>query len=159
MQNCTSIEAAVRPLWSRAPNQGRRTLSAISQVFDYATGLGYCTGNPADWRLMKHRFPRLQNGKHFAAMNCAEVPAFVRRLRVTQQRHTAFSPFGIEFLLLTACRVTEGAAMRCSEVDWDNRVWTIPASLTKSGREHRVPLSERVLTLLTQRQHCGGEYV
>jgi hypothetical protein len=28
------IEAAVRPLWSRSPEQGRRTLAAVSQVFD-----------------------------------------------------------------------------------------------------------------------------
>jgi hypothetical protein len=55
MSSVTSddVEAAVRSLWSRSPQQGRRTLAAISQVFDYAMAIGRCTANPAQWRIMR----------------------------------------------------------------------------------------------------------
>jgi integrase len=40
--------------------------------------------------------------------------------------------------------------MRWSEVDFDKKVWTLPADRMKAGREHRVPLSERAVTILRQ---------
>lgn len=41
-------------------------------------------------------------------------------------------------LLLTGQRRTETALMRWKDVDLGGGVWTIPAAVTKSGREHRV---------------------
>jgi Arm DNA-binding domain len=81
------IEAAVRPLWCRSPDLGKRTLSAISQVFDYAVSKGHCVINPADWRRMKYRFPNHRAVvKHFTAMDYTEVPDFVGQLRAEQSR-------------------------------------------------------------------------
>jgi integrase len=55
---------------------------------------------------------------------------------------------------------TEVIGMRWSEVDLENKVWTIPAKRTKQHREHRVPLSDRVVELLAQqRKVSAGEYV
>jgi integrase len=127
----------VRPLWSRSPEQGRRTLAAVSQVFDYAMSMGRCAVNPAQWRIMRHRFPRRANGrKHYAAMDYTEVPAFVRQLRVEQQLNVALSPYVIEFLLLTACRGGEVVGMQWSEVDFDNKLYA--TVLLPSRSKHRV---------------------
>jgi hypothetical protein len=41
------VEAAVRYLWQRSPEQGRRTVAAISAVYDYAMAIGRCSNNPA----------------------------------------------------------------------------------------------------------------
>ena len=50
--------------------------------------------------------------------------------------------------------------MQWAEVDFAAKVWTVPGERTKSGREHRVPLSERMLELLQrQREITDGEYV
>jgi integrase len=38
--------------------------------------------------------------------------------------------------------------MRWCEIDLDAGVWTIPAARTKAKKEHRVPLTARVLTLV-----------
>jgi integrase len=151
----------VRPLWSRSPEQGRRTLAAISQVFDYAMAIGRCAANPAQWRIMRHRFPRRANDrKHYTAMNYTEVPAFVRELRIQQQRNAALSPYVIEFLLLTACRGSEVVGIEWTEVDLENKLWSVPAERTKARREHRVPLSERAVELLAQqRKISSNSYV
>jgi integrase len=150
------IEAAVRPLWNRAPAQAKRTLMAISQVFDYAIALEHRADNPADWkRRLKPLFPRLPDAKHYTAMNYASVPHFVRKLHVEQKLNTALSPYVIEFLLLTACRAGEATGMRWEEVDFDARVWTVPKTRTKTGREHRVPLCGRTMELLQQQRQCA----
>jgi integrase len=151
------IELAVKDLWSRAPVQGGRTLSAIRRVFDYAIAHGHCTTNPAEWRLMKHRFPKRNGSKHHTAMDYTKVPEFVRRLREEQRQNEALSPWVIEFLLLTAARSNEVTGMRWAEVDFEARVWVMPAARTKSGREHRVPLCDRAMELLRHQREATGK--
>jgi integrase len=152
------VEAAVRYLWQRSPEQGRRTVAAISAVYDYAMAIGRCSNNPAMWRVMRHRFPKRTNGRqHYTAMDYAQVPEFVRNLRAEQERNVALSPYVIEFLLLTACRPSEVAGMQWAEVDFANKLWTIPAERTKARREHRVPLCNRAIQLLAQRREYSTE--
>ena len=42
------LEAAFRPLWSRSVDKFKRTLSAVSQVFDFAIAHDHSETNPAD---------------------------------------------------------------------------------------------------------------
>jgi integrase len=142
------IESTLRPIWARSRTQGKRTLSAIYQVFELAISKGFCTANPADWRIMKRRFPKVGKSQHYSAMDYIQVPAFMKRLHIAQEHGPALSPFAIEFLILTACRASEVVGMRWSEVDLDARVWTIPATRTKTNNERRVPLSDRAVELL-----------
>jgi integrase len=51
-------------------------------------------------------------------------------------------------LLLTAQRRTEVASMQWQELNLDKAEWIIPASKTKNGREHLVPLSPLVISIL-----------
>lgn len=51
-------------------------------------------------------------------------------------------------LLLTAQRRTEVASMQWCELNLDRREWVIPSSKTKNGREHLVPLSPAVVSIL-----------
>lgn len=61
---------------------------------------------------------------------------------------TAGWPFGpyLQMLLLLGQRRTETAMMRWSDIDGD--VWIIPAEVTKSGREHGVPLPRQAVAIL-----------
>jgi integrase len=51
-------------------------------------------------------------------------------------------------LILTAARTGEVREVRWSEIDLTAKVWTVPGERTKTGKEHRVPLSPRALELL-----------
>ena len=48
------------------------------------------------------------------------------------------------------CAVCSGEARnaRWDEIDLETATWTIPAERMKSGRDHRVPLSDRALAML-----------
>ena len=63
--------------------------------------------------------------------------------------------------LLTLQRGGEVVGMRWSEIDRQNRLWTIPAERMKGKRPHRVPLSEPALALLDEADEIigGKEFV
>ena len=150
------VQSALTPLWDRAPSQARRTLAMWARVLDYAKAKGFRTGdNPAAWRgCQEYRFPRWRGtGRHFTAMPYEEVPNLIRLLRIRKAK----SAIALEFCILTACRTNEVLTAQWSEVDFQNRVWTIAATRTKTSREHRVPLSDAAMELLArQKANANG---
>jgi integrase len=54
----------------------------------------------------------------------------------------------LKLLLLTAARRGEVLEANWEEIDRDQALWVVPASRTKSGREHRVPLSPPALVVV-----------
>ena len=53
-------------------------------------------------------------------------------------------------MILTATRTSEAFGARWDEVDLTHRTWTIRAERMKSGRPHRIPLSERAISILEE---------
>ena len=64
------------------------------------------------------------------------------------------APYGriVEFLALTGQRREEVARMKWDELNLAQRVWTIPKSRTKNGKEHVVHLSEQSIAVLKRVQ-------
>jgi integrase len=79
-------------------------------------------------------------------MSFAEVPAFVGRLRAMQ----GVGPRALEFAILTAAGSGEVLSARWDEIDLPEKVWTVPATRMKAGKEHRVPLSDRATAILDE---------
>jgi integrase len=86
----------------------------------------------------------VQRPEHHAALPYAEIGDFMAALR--QQAGTAAR--ALEFLILTAARTSEVIGARWSEVDMNGKLWTVPATRIKGGKEHRVPLSTPAVALL-----------
>jgi integrase len=149
------IVATLMPLWTATPKQARRALNMWKCVLDFA---GRDSDNPAVWKnKMQYRFRRLprQARNHYSAMPYSSVPLFVAVLQPCEVRSTG--AVALEFLILTATRLGETVNAQWSEFDLEQRIWTIPAERTKQRREHRVPLSDRVMELLhRQQQYSTG---
>ena len=77
-------------------------------------------------------------------MPFVDVPAFVARLRDS----SSLSARALEFTILTAARTSAALGAAWSEINLDNRVWSVPANRMKAGNEHRVPLSQAAVDLL-----------
>jgi integrase len=75
-----------------------------------------------------------------------DVAAFVGKLRDRE----ATAALALEFCILTAARSGEILGAQWAEIDLDKKIWTVPANRMKAGREHRVPLSARVVSILKQ---------
>ncbi len=87
---------------------------------------------------------------------------FERRLTFVSQlrERGASAALALEFCILTAARSGEGLGARWSEFDVDRKIWTVPANRMKAGREHRVPLSARAVSILKQMAKLkAGDFV
>lgn len=138
------------PIWQSKAETASRLRGRIERVLDYAKARGWRTGeNPALWRgHLKNILParqKLTRGHH-AAMPYRDVPAFMEQL----PGKAAMAARGLEFLILTAARSGEVLGSTWSEMDLENAVWTIPAKRMKAGKEHRVPLSLRALSIVRE---------
>jgi integrase len=138
----------LKPLWGSKPETASRLRGRIERVLDSAKAHGLRTGeNPARWRgHLDQLLPKRQQltRGHHAAMNYSELAAFLNDLQARQ----ATSALALEFAILTAARSGEVLGARWDEFDLDRCVWTIPAARMKAGREHRVPLSKRVVKIV-----------
>jgi integrase len=137
---------ALSPIWLSKPETARRARQRVSTILDWAKAAGHRSGdNPVDG-VAKGLPRQTEKRGHFDAIPYAEVPAFVRKLANVPT--SEFARLGFEFLILTAARTNEVLKARWTEVDLGKAVWNVPADRMKAGREHRVPLGPRALTLL-----------
>jgi integrase len=145
-----AVLGVLQPIWRDKPETASRLRGRIEAVLDAARAKGHIPSNeanPARWRghldkLLPKR-TKLSRGHH-KAMDYADVPAFIGRLR----ERDATAALCLEYTILTACRSGEALKAQWSEVDLDRKVWTVPAHRMKAAREHRVPLSEQALAVL-----------
>ncbi len=49
--------------------------------------------------------------------------------------------------------------MQWPEVDLDARIWTCPAVRMKTGEDHRVPLTDEMLSIIEPLQAMQSDYV
>jgi UvrD/REP helicase N-terminal domain/UvrD-like helicase C-terminal domain/Phage integrase family len=126
-------------------------------VLDWASVRKFRRGeNPARWKgCLESLLPKPASAKravrratgraeHHAALPYDEIAAFVTELR----RQDGMAARALEFAVLTGGRTGEVIGTRWDEVNFAERVWTVPADRMKAGREHRVPLAPPAITIL-----------
>jgi integrase len=149
----TLVLKVLEPIWTAKPETAGRVRGRIEAVLDWATAREYRQGeNPARWRghldkLLPAR-DKVRKVEHHAALPYGELPSFLVALREQE----GIAARALEFTILTAARTGETMLARWTELDLLDRTWTIPAGRMKAGREHRVPLSARVLAILEEMQ-------
>jgi integrase len=146
------VLSILKPIWTTKAETASRVRGRIEKILDAAKAKGFrCGENPARWRghldHLLSRPSKLSRGHH-AAMPYEELANFIAMLRTRE----ATAALALELCILTAARSGEILGMRWSEIDFDKKIWTVPANRMKAGREHRVPLSPRADTILSQLQ-------
>ena len=140
----------LEPIWGTKPETASRVRGEVESVLNWAKARGYRAGeNPAAWRgHLDHLLParsKVRRVQHHLAVPYPEMPAFMAKLRSRE----GIVARALEFTILTASRVGEALGARWDEIDLAQRMWIVPANRMKSAREHRVPLSPRAITILT----------
>jgi integrase len=136
-------------LWKAKTVTAKRLLDRIKTVIDYAIVNEYRTGlNPAVWQgYLDTLLPapnKVAKVKHHPALPYSMIGEFMAKLRTND----SISAKALQFLILTAVRSGSVRAAEWSEIDYANKLWTIPAANTKTKQEHRVPLTEQAINLL-----------
>ena len=139
----------IKPIWYEKTETANRVRSRIESVLEWATVCGYRTGdNPARWQgHLRSALPargQITKVQHHKALPFVDVPAFMTELA----KREGVGSEALKFTILTAARTGEVIGARWSEIDLDAKLWTIPGERMKTGREHRVPLSDQAVAIL-----------
>ncbi len=139
----------LEPIWLAKTSTASRVRGRIAAVLDWASAREYRTGaNPARWqghldKLLPAR-TKIARVRHHPALAYGDISAFMSELR----SRGGIAARALEVAILTATRTSETVRAKWSEINMREAVWTIPAERMKGGREHRVPLSDRVIKIL-----------
>jgi integrase len=149
--NTGHVTKILEPIWSTKAETAARVRGRIETVLDYAKVHGWRTGeNPARWRgHLENALParaKVSKVEHHAALPWGEMGTFMVEL----EKQDGVAALALRFTILTAARTGEVIGARWSEIDMKAAVWTVPAARMKTGREHRVPLSDPALGVLRQ---------
>ena len=144
---------ALRGVWHQRPATARRLRQRIAAVMEWAVAMGYRADNPCD-RIGPVLGPQQDLVQHMQALRHQEVASAIRTVQGTGATRAVKLAF--EFLVLTAARSGEVRGALWAEMDLTAAVWTIPATRTKSKREHRVPLSPRAMEILAAARTLRG---
>lgn len=149
----------LNPIWIEKNETASRVRGRIENILAYAVSDGILLSNPAAWRGNLDRFlapqSKVKTVKHHEAMPMSvlqdKVKCFIPANNRTRQV--------ILFTILTASRVGESAPAKWNEIDFENRVWSVPPERRKDQKPypHRVPLSTQALELLNSIERQGEE--
>jgi integrase len=149
------VLAILSPMWMTVNRTARETRSRIERVLDAAESKGLRFGkNPAMWKTLKPLLPKAKRSKrHHTAAPYKEMPGIVRTLHARREGADTAVNHAAEYIILTAVRTSEARYMRVGEVDFAERLWTIPAERMKTeddpeGTDFEVPLSDPAIAIL-----------
>ena len=146
------------PIWHVKAPMARCVRRRIRTVMEWAVAMELRPDNPCD-RIGPVLGPQRDLVQHMRALPHREVASAIETVRASGARSVVKLAF--EFLVLTAARSGEVRGAVWTEMDRDGFVWTLPATRTKTRREHRVPLCRRALEILEEVRALGdgGRFV
>lgn len=157
--NTEDVLRIFSPIWKTKNETAKRLRGRIETILDGATAHGLRSGdNPARWKghlehLLAKSTPGQRADNHHAALHYRELPDFITQLN----QQEGMARWALEYLILTATRTSEVIQAEWSEIDYEKKLWTIPAVRMKAGKEHRVPLVERSLEILATIKPFSGK--
>lgn len=139
-----TLVEALEPIKARgALETVRRLVQRINEIMIYAVNTGLIDTNPASGVGMAFERPKKQN---MPTLRPDELPNLMRSLIMSNL--SVSTRCLIEWQLLTLVRPSEASGTRWEEIDFDEKLWTIPAERMKAKRIHIVPLSPQALMIL-----------
>jgi len=122
-----------------------RTRQICGQVFRYGIQTGKCECNAAE---NLRGALKTKKTEHFRTLDLKQVPEFLRALERNEARLFERTRRAVWLSLFTFLRPKEIRMARWQDIDFEEKVWIIPAEFMKMGREHFVPLSFQAIEIL-----------
>ena len=136
------------PIWTTKPETARKVRQHVRAVLKWAQAHGHVEINYAG-EIIDGALPAMPSvSNHHPALPYKNIAEAMRAIDASG----AYLPtkLCLKIIVLTAVRSGEARGAAWREIDIDAATWTIPADRTKTGKEHRVPLSDPALAVLNQ---------
>ncbi len=155
--NAPMVIKLLRPIEAKGSLETvKRVSQRLNEIMTYGVNSGMIFANPLSGIRAVFKKPKKES---MAALAPDELPELMMEIANASIKRTTRCL--IEWQLHTMTRPSEAATTRWSDIDFDKRIWTIPAERMKKRRSHIIPLTEHALSLLeTLKSHSGHrEYV
>ena len=148
----------LNPIWLSHPVTASILRGRLEKIFAYGIVKGaYKQSNPAVWKGNLEMFlppiSKVRKVEHFKAVS----PEVLRNVIKGIYPPDSVQKSCVLFTILTASRINESAGAKWDEIDFENKVWTVPPERRKDGKDipHRVPLSDVAIKVLQNRPRFG----
>ena len=130
----------------------RRTLKHFIQIMAFALNRDLISHNPIAHVLEEFK---KKSKMHQPTITPEELPEFLRDLEKSNTKRQ--TKLLIKFQLLRALRCNEACRVEWDEIDWENKIITVPALKMKGGkREHVVPITTQIFEILEEMKTYNG---
>ena len=136
------LKRVLEPIWHDKPDSARKAMNRLNLTLKHAAALGLDVDLQATMKARALLGKQRHEEQHIPSMPYAEAPAFYRLLCTKSQ----MSCLALRFLMLSVLRTSELRFARHADIDGD--ILIIPAANTKTGAEHRVPLTKEMHTVI-----------
>lgn len=142
-------------LENKKPDTLYRIVGNFIEIMDYAQLLEKIPDNPI--KPLKKAFSSAKV-THQPTIPPEQLPEFLKALQKSSR--SPQTKLLIEWQLVTMLRPFEASAVEWTDIDFKNKVLTIPAERMKGGmRSHSIPLSTQALAILEEMKAFNGHHV
>ena len=122
-----------------------RICQRLNKIMTFAVNTGLINSNPLAG--INQAFGSANNN-HYPTIKPQELPKLMKKISRASIKITTRNL--LEWQLHTIVRSGEAAGTRWDEIDFENKLWNIPAGRMKKDRPHTVPLTGQTLELLEE---------
>ncbi|TFB36414.1 integrase domain-containing protein [Pseudomonas sp. F01002] len=147
----------LRPLETKGSLETVKRLSQrLNEIMTYGVNSGLIHANPLSGIRSVFKKPKKKNMAALAPDELKELMVAIANASIKRTTRCL-----IEWQLNTMTRPAEAATTCWVDIDFEKRIWTIPAERMKKRRVHIIPLTEQALALLEAIKPYSGhrEYV
>ncbi|ATU44164.1 integrase [Acinetobacter junii] len=134
-----------------AQEMAKRSIPLAGRIFRFAIRKGIIENDPTP-HLQEALKPR--KVKHMARLDISEFPPFLERM--DRYHGNPIIKTAIQLMTLTFVRTAELRMMEWDEIDFETKLWRIPADKMKMAQPHIVPLSKQAIELLERLRPLTG---
>ncbi|UFQ98684.1 integrase domain-containing protein [Pseudomonas wenzhouensis] len=134
----------------------KRLTQRLNEIMTYGVNSGLIPANPLTGIGSVFKKPKKKNMPALPPDELKELMVAIANASIKRTTRCL-----IEWQLHTMTRPVEAATTRWADIDFEKRIWTIPAERMKKRRPHTVPLTDQALAILETIKPYSGhrEYV
>ena len=149
------IMTVLSKIWVEKPDTAKKIRQRLQLVMKWARAQGHFTGEDPI-QIAEAALPKIkQLNNHLKSVPFDNIPSIFDQIE--QSSLFLSTKLSLQFLILTACRTSEVRESTWDEIDFENKLWRIPAKRMKMNSPHNIPLSDGAMAVLKKAQDLRND--
>ena len=135
----------------------KKAKNMLDNIFKYAVTMGYLENNPAtsiDTSLILKRHPQ-RHFKHILDLDILKELL----LAIDDYKGHFYTKQALKLLPFVFLRPANIRFALWNEIDFEKKLWTIPADKMKKDKDHIIPLTAQMIEILNEYKDNGSDYI